>query len=169
MYISSRVGDKCSVAVSRLSAETVVRMSGIGMTIWFRCVTALFGLSILVGGRVLCDLSLAIDAPVVIEILEEQPGGTVLVHDLQARLPSSLVAGASASQLQLAIGNPTSPGIDKLTVQPHQTPSSGTPVAWQLIVKPGQRGPDREELCGQTDLSARSNAVVSIIEPQSST
>ncbi|VEL24252.1 unnamed protein product, partial [Protopolystoma xenopodis] len=38
-----------------------------------------------------------------------------------------------------------------------------------MIVKPGQRGPDREELCGQTDLSARLNAVVSIIEPQSST
>ncbi|KER30447.1 hypothetical protein T265_13176 [Opisthorchis viverrini] len=89
-------------------------------------------------------LALSLNSPssgeTIVELIEEAAPGTVVIDNLQHRfqLPSS----ANSQPPYVAIGNPSSPGIDTLTLKQNRFDG-----ALQLVVKDGHRGPDREQLC----------------------
>ncbi|CAH8550056.1 unnamed protein product [Heterobilharzia americana] len=85
---------------------------------------------------------------VVIDVMEDARAGTVIIDNLEHRFPS--FGSMEPKTHYIAIGNPSSPGINNLEIRQHRFDGSV-----QLVVKDGHNGPDRDELCGtresQTD------------------
>nr|CAH8848113.1 unnamed protein product [Trichobilharzia regenti] len=81
---------------------------------------------------------------VVIDVIEDARAGTVIIDNLEHRFPSFNTG--EFKQHYIAIGNPSSPGINNLEIRHHRFDGSV-----QLVVKDGHSGPDREELCGNRE------------------
>ncbi|CAH8497155.1 unnamed protein product [Schistosoma turkestanicum] len=85
----------------------------------------------------------------VVDVMEDARPGTIIIDNLEHRFPS-LKSGEFKSSY-FAIGNPSSPGINHLEIRRHRFDNSV-----QLVVKDGQNGPDREELCGARETQSDS-------------
>ncbi|CAH8549841.1 unnamed protein product [Schistosoma haematobium] len=85
----------------------------------------------------------------VVDVMEDARPGTIIIDNLEHRFPT-LNSGESKSHY-FAIGNPSSPGINNLEIRRHRFDNSV-----QLVVKDGQNGPDREELCGARETQSES-------------
>ncbi|CAH8549630.1 unnamed protein product [Schistosoma rodhaini] len=85
----------------------------------------------------------------VVDVMEDARPGTIIIDNLEHRFP--ILNSGEFNSNYFAIGNPSSPGINHLEIRRHRFDNSV-----QLVVKDGQNGPDREELCGARETQSDS-------------